>query len=176
AGPCLGFPRASDPWVSIGPGAPGNPAGNTVYSVSLSFNATPYAGEPAPRHNGIGAAVSYDGGATWAHVQTVIDDPCFVGTVASPGYVCNNGQALVATDKETVPADPTRLGVAYAVWDRVVAPPASFPGYLRAPAYFGQSFFSKTVDYGAHWSTPQRMFRVSSQAQTLGNQIVVDST
>jgi hypothetical protein len=176
AGPYLDFQRASDPWVSIGPGAPGNPAGSTAYSVSLSFNATPYAGEPAPRHNGIGAAVSYDGGASWTHVQTVIDDPCFAGTVASPGYVCNNGQALVANDKESVTADPTRRGVAYAVWDRVVAPPASFPGYLRAPAYFGQSFFSRTVDYGAHWSTPQPMFHVSSQAQTLGNQIVVDSS
>ncbi len=30
-GPYLDYQRASDPWVSIGPGAPGNPSGSTVY-------------------------------------------------------------------------------------------------------------------------------------------------
>jgi hypothetical protein len=173
-GPYLDFQRASDPWVSIGPGAPGNPAGSTAYSVGLPFNQTPSPADPAARHNGVGGAVSYDGGATWTHVQMIIDDPCIAGTFASPGYVCNNDKALVLDDKESVTADPTRPGVAYAVWDRLVAPPASFPGFFHERAYFGQTFISKTTDYGAHWSTAQQMFGVSSQNQTIGNQIVVD--
>ena len=127
-GPYLDFQRATDPWVSIGPGAPGNPGGSTAYSVSVSFNQTPYPGDPNARHNAVGAAVSYDGGATWTHVQSIIDDPCFAGAFPSPGYVCTNGKAYAFNDKESVTADPTRAGVAYAVWDRLVAPPRASPG------------------------------------------------
>jgi hypothetical protein len=131
SGDYLDFQRASDPWASIGPGTPSSPtSGSTVYSVSLSFDQTPYPGDPGARHNAVGAAVSYDGGATWTHVQTIIDDPCFSSIVAHPGYVCNNGKSYVFDDKESVSADPVHAGVAYAVWDRLVAPPASFPGFF----------------------------------------------
>ena len=72
--PYLDYQRASDPWVSIGPGAPGNPSGSTVYSVSVSFDFSAYKADPDGNHNAVGAAASYDGGATWSHVQTLIAD------------------------------------------------------------------------------------------------------
>jgi hypothetical protein len=90
-GPYLNFQRASDPWVSIGPGAPaGSPTSNTVYSVSISFDQTPFPGDPNAVKNAAGAATSYDGGATWTNVQPIIEDPCLVGTPTGPGYQCNN--------------------------------------------------------------------------------------
>ena len=42
-GAYLNYQRASDPWVSIGPGAPaGSPSTSTVYSVSISFDQTAF--------------------------------------------------------------------------------------------------------------------------------------
>jgi BNR repeat-like domain len=174
AGDYLNYQRASDPWVSIGPGTPAGPSGSTVYSVSLSFDQTPYPGDPNARNNAVGAAVSYDGGATWTNVQAIIADPCFSGSFGPPGYTCNSAKAYVFNDKESVTADPTHPGVAYAVWDRLVAPPASFPGFIHERAYFGQTFFSKTTDYGQHWSTPNIIVGLASQDQTIGNQIVIN--
>jgi hypothetical protein len=173
-GAYLDFQRASDPWVSIGPGAPGASAGNTVYSVGLPFDQTPTPSDPSARHNGVGAAVSYDNGATWTHVQLLVDDPCISQPLKSPGYFCNNDKAFVLDDKESVTADPVHAGVAYAVWDRLLAPPASFPGFFRERGYFGQVFMSKTTDYGAHWSAPQLLVKGPSQDQTIGNAIVID--
>src|SRR4051794_10136805 len=171
----LNYQRASDPWVSIGPGTPGSPSsGSTAYSVSLSFDQTPYPGDPNARRNAVGAAVSYDNGASWTNVQPIIADPCEVGSVPAPGYVCNNPRAYVFNDKESVTADPAHPGIAYAVWDRLVAPPASPQGSQHELAYFGQTLLSKTTDYGRTWSQPRIIVGLSSQDQTLGNQIVVD--
>jgi len=124
-------------------------------------------------HNAVGVATSYDEGATWTNVQPIIADPCVSGVVARPGYVCDNAKAYVFNDKESVTADPTRPGVAYAVWDRLVAPPASTHGFSHERAYFGPALFSKTTDYGQTWSTPQIIVGLASQDQTIGNQIVV---
>jgi hypothetical protein len=88
--------------------------------------------------------------------------------------VCNSDKAYVFNDKESVTADPIHPGVAYAVWDRLVAPPASPIGFQRERAFFGPAFFSKTTDYGQHWSTPQIIVGLPSQDQTIANQIVVD--
>lgn len=173
-GPYLDFQRASDPWVSIGPGAPaGSPATSTVYSVSLSVNVTPYPGDPNARRTAVGAATSYDRGATWTNVQTIIDDPCRSGT-NGPGYVCGNDKAFVFNDKESVTADPVHPGVAYAVWDRLVAPPASGHGFERERASFGPTLLSKTTDFGRTWSAPKVIVGLASQDQTIGNVIVVD--
>jgi hypothetical protein len=174
-GAYLDYQRASDPWVSIGPGTPGSSAaGSTAYSVSISFDQTPYPGDPNATHNAVGAAVSYDGGASWTNVQQLIADPCLVNPVEQPGYACNNPKAYLFNDKESVTADPVHPGVAYAVWDRLVAPPASGPGVQHERAYSGPALVSKTTDYGQHWSTPRIIVGLSSQDQTLGNQIVVD--
>lgn len=174
-GTYLNYQRASDPWVSIGPGTPGNPtSGSTTYAVSLSFDQTPYPGDPNATHSAVGAATSYDGGATWTNVQTIIADPCVSGSSGPPGYVCNSSKAYVFNDKESVTADPVHAGVAYAVWDRLVAPPASPIGFQRELAYFGQTYMSKTTDYGKTWSTPQRILSTPSLDQTIGNQVVID--
>ncbi len=174
-GAYLNYQRASDPWVSIGPGAPaGSPASSTVYSVSLSFDQTPFPGDPNALHNAVGAATSYDGGATWTNVQTIIDDPCLVGTPPGPGYQCNNAKSYVFNDKESVTADPVHPGVAYAVWDRLVAPPATGPGFVHERAYFGPALISKTTDFGKTWSHPRVIVGLPSIDQTIGNQIVVD--
>ena len=155
-GAYLNYQRASDPWVSIGPGAPaGSPASSTVYSVSISFDQTAFPGDPNALHNAVGAATSYDGGATWTNVQTIIDDPCLVGTPPGPGYQCNNAKSFLFNDKESVTADPVHPGVAYAVWDRLVAPPATGPGFVHERAYFGPALISKTTDFGKTWSHPR---------------------
>jgi hypothetical protein len=104
----------------------------------------------------------------------LIDDPCISQPMKKPGYFCNNGKAFVLDDKESVTADPVHAGVAYAVWDRLLAPPASFPGLFRERGYFGQVFMSKTTDYGVHWTAPQLLLTGPSQDQTIGNQIVID--
>ncbi len=174
-GAYLNYQRASDPWVSIGPGAPpGSPASSTVYSVSLSFDQTPFPGDPNALHNAVGAATSYDGGATWTNVQTIIDDPCLVGTPPGPGYQCNNAKSYVFNDKESVTADPVHPGIAYAVWDRLVAPPATGPGFVHERAFFGPALISKTTDFGKTWSHPRQIVGLPSLDQTIGNQIVVD--
>jgi hypothetical protein len=173
-GAYLNYQRASDPWVSIGPGAPGSPSGSTVYSVSISFDQTAFPGDPNALHNAVGAATSYDGGATWTNVQTIIDDPCLVGTPSGPGYQCNNARSFVFNDKESVTADQVHPGIAYAVWDRLVAPPATGPGFQHERAYFGPALISKTTDFGRTWSRPRVIVGLPSLDQTIGNQIVVD--
>jgi hypothetical protein len=175
AGDYLNYQRASDPWLSVGPGTPGSPtSGSTAYAVSISFDQTPYGTDVNANRTAVGSAVSYDGGATWTHVQTIIADPCMSGVAGPPGYTCNNAKSFVFNDKESVTADPTKPGVAYAVWDRLLAPPASPTGALREQAFFGQAYFSKTTDYGQTWSKPVPITSLPSINQTLGNQIVVD--
>ena len=174
AGTYLDYQRASDPWVSIGPGTPGSSSGSTTYSLSRSFDQTPYPGDPNANRTAVGAATSYDGGATWTNVQTIMADPCGAGSVGHPGYVCNNDRAFVFNDKESVTADPVNPGVAYAVWDRLVAPPASSIGFVHEPAYFGQTFLSTTTDFGMTWGAPRIIVGLGSLDQTIGNQIVVD--
>jgi hypothetical protein len=174
SGPFLNYQRASDPWISIGPGTPGSSSGSTAYSVSISFDQTSYLGDTNATHNAVGAAASYDGGASWSNVQTLIADPCVSGTPSGPGYQCNNAKAYLFNDKESVTADPVNPGVAYAIWDRLVAPPASPTGFQHERAYFGPTLLSKTTDYGQTWSTPRVIVGLASLDQTIANQIVID--
>ncbi|MFC7487474.1 hypothetical protein ACOCJ7_16985 [Knoellia sp. CPCC 206453] len=174
-GAYLNYQRASDPWTSIGPGAPpGSASSSTVYASSLSFDQTAFADDPNGTHNAVGAASSYDGGATWSNVQTIIADPCMSGTPTGPGYQCHNAKSYLFNDKNSVTADPVHAGVAYQVWDRLVAPPASAGGFQRERAYFGPTLMSKTTDFGATWSRPRIIVGLASQDQTIGNQIVID--
>lgn len=173
SGAYLNYQRASDPWISIGPGTPSSSSsGSTVYAAGLSFDQTPYPGDPNARNTAVGATVSYDGGADWTHTQPVIADPC--GVSGKPGYTCNSSKSFVLDDKESVTADPTQPGVAYIVWDRLLAPPATGKGFEHERAYFGNTYLSKTTDYGQTWSTPERISSFPSQDQTIGNQIVID--
>ena len=109
-GQTTGWPRASDPWVSIGPDG-------RAFLIGLGF--------------GIGVSTSTDGGRRWsAPVTLAVNDRTYLN------------------DKCTVTADPTRAGVAYAVWQR----------YLRrrnGPPIESDTLLRVTRDGGRHWSAPR---------------------
>jgi hypothetical protein len=73
-------------------------------------------------------------------------------------------------DKESVTADPTRPGTAYAVWDRLFVKNSKPTSPFRGPA-----FFTKTTDGGRTWSAPRAIAATGPDQQTIGNQIVVDA-
>lgn len=167
----LRYERASDPWVSFGPGTPSGAGGNsTAYAVSLSFNQS-----PGKNGNTVAAAVSYDGGTTWTHVQSLHSDSSTGVPVPVPD---SNFQFF--HDKESVTADPTRPGWAYVVWDVLIGPSMSVEADLHAAAFKDLTLFSRTTDFGVTWS-PVRAINTSANPtqqnnQTIGNIIVVDST
>ncbi|SIT46401.1 BNR/Asp-box repeat-containing protein [Paraburkholderia piptadeniae] len=143
----LGYERASDPWVSIGPDG-------TAYSVSISFN-------QSNNNNAVAAAVSTDGGITWGNLSVLIAN--------------NEPTVQFFNDKESVTANPIKAGVAYAVWDRLELPNGNPYANLHTAAFRGPAYFSKTVDGGKTWSSPSVIVKVPSRQQTIGNQIVVNS-
>jgi hypothetical protein len=165
----LQYERASDPWVSFGPGTPADPtSGATAYAVSLSFNQS--AGKNG---NTIGAAVSFNGGATWTRAQSLHSDAQSGVPIPVPD---SNFQFF--HDKESVTADPTRPGTAYAVWDVLIGPNANVDADLHSSAFTDDTLFSRTTDFGATWS-PVRVINTSAnpttqENQTIGNIIVVD--
>jgi hypothetical protein len=170
--PVLQYERTSDPWVSIGPDG-------TAYAVSLPFDGNFI-------RNGLGAAVSHDGGRTWIHQQDL--DP----------LVARRDTLDPADDKESVTADPQRAGWAYAVWDQLqdIFPPcpatparaavnrgregqrqaqAAATGPKPCPGLFtGPAFFSRTRDGGKSWSKPGPIVPTGVNEQTIGNEIVID--
>jgi hypothetical protein len=139
----LAYERASDVWVSAGPDG-------TVYANAISFDQT------TPR-NAVTAATSSDGGQTWANVNVLIGDT----------------SSQFFNDKNSITADPARPGVAYAVWDRLVAPNGNPRADLHAFAFTGPGMLSTTTDGGGTWTAPQVIFPTSERNQTIGNQIVV---
>jgi hypothetical protein len=143
----LGYERASDPWVSIGPDG-------TAYAVSISFN-------QSNNNNAVAAAVSTDGGQTWGNLSAIITN--------------NEPTLQFFNDKESVTANPTRAGVAYAVWDRLELPNGNPYANRHTAAFRGPTLFSKTVNGGKTWSSPSEIVKVPSRQQTIGNQIVVNS-
>lgn len=86
------YQRATDPWVTFGPGG-------TVYQVALSTSGESFA---AGSTNAILASRSTDGGRTWTNPATVILD-------TNPFF----------NDKEAITADPNDARFAYVVWDRL---------------------------------------------------------
>lgn len=143
----LGYERASDPWVSIGPDG-------TAYTVSISFN-------QSNNNNAVAAAVSRDGGRSWQNLSVIIAD--------------NEPTTQFFNDKESVTANPVKPGVAYAVWDRLELPNGNPYANLHTAAFRGPSMFSRTVDGGQTWSSPAVIVKTPSRQQTIGNQIVVNA-
>ncbi|MEO9135044.1 MAG: hypothetical protein ABI316_00375 [Casimicrobiaceae bacterium] len=86
------FPRASDPWVSIGPDG-------IAYQIAIAFNGATFANGSS---SSVLASRSADGGRTWSAPTALIQD-------ASAPF----------NDKESVTADPFAAGYAYATWDRL---------------------------------------------------------
>ena len=144
------FTRASDPWVSIGPDG-------TAYAISLSVNFL-------NNDNAVVAATSTSKGATWGNVNLVRFD---AGTSAIIPTVTR-----FFNDKESITADPRLSGFAYAVWDRIESPSASFEADIHARAFHGPSWFSRTTDGGKTWEPARIIFDPGTQNQTLGNVIV----
>ena len=164
------YERASDPWVSFGPGTPMLHKGATAYTVSISFNQS-----PGRNGNTVGVAVSYDGGTTWVHAQSLHSDAQSGVPTPVPD---SNFQFF--HDKESVTADPTRPGTAYVVWDVLIGPNASVEADLHAASFQDVTLFSKTTDFGVSWS-PVRIINDNTHPsnqnnQTIGNVIVVDPT
>ena len=140
----LSYERASDPWVSFGPDG-------TAYSSAQSFDGS-------TNRSAVSAATSRDGGKTWGNVQTIVAYP----------------NAQFSTDKNSTTADPVHAGVAYTVWDTLIAPTDNPDDHIHAAAYTGPAQFSKTTDGGVTWSPVQTIIGSGNRQQTIGNIIVVD--
>jgi hypothetical protein len=119
----LQYERASDPWVSFGAGTPDKAKESTAYAISISFNQS-----PGKNGNTVGAAVSYNGGLTWQHAQSLQGDADTGVPLPVPD---SNFQFF--HDKESVTADPGRPGHAYAVWDVLIGPNMSVEAIYTPP-------------------------------------------
>jgi hypothetical protein len=153
-----GFERASDPWVAF------NSDGTIAYFMALAIN------ESTDLTSAMTVSRSFDGGATWEHNPTILRrDP-------SPN---------VLNDKNSLTADRTIPGNAYAIWDRLVFPNERAKGvsYENAAAYYGPTWFTRTTDGGntwepAHmiWDPGQEHHNSGRNDQSIGNQIVQTGT
>jgi hypothetical protein len=151
------YDRASDPWVSIGPDG-------TAYSVGLLATNNTISGN---NDTGVATVTSSDGGKTWGNQRLIKSDK---GT--SPVFEFTQ----FFNDKESITADPIHAGTAYTVWDRLKAPSHSPDAALRAHAFRGPTWFSKTTDGGKTWTGTRAVFDPGQNSQTIGNVIVVDSS
>ena len=158
--PFTGTPynRASDPWVSIGPDG-------TAYSASLLATNTTAGVSGGNNDTGVAAVTSSDGGRTWGNARLIKSDQ---GT--TPIFEVTH----FFNDKESVTADPIHAGTAYTVWDRLKAPSHSPDAALRAHAFRGPTWFSKTTDGGNTWTGTRAIFDPGQNSQTIGNVIVVN--
>ena len=90
------YERASDPWVSFG-------RDGTAYQMALSIDVSTADPNLLNVRDAMLVSTSKDGGRTWGTITPLIADD-------SP---------LRLNDKNSLTADPTRKGHAYAVWDRL---------------------------------------------------------
>jgi len=157
--PFTGAPynRASDPWVSIGPDG-------TAYAIGLLATNTTVPGAGV-NDTGVATVTSSDGGKTWGNERLIKSDQ---GT--TPFFEFTQ----FFNDKESVTADPVHGGTAYAVWDRLVSPSHTVGAALRANAFAGPTWFSKTTDGGKTWTGTRPIFDPGNKSQTIGNIVVVD--
>jgi hypothetical protein len=158
--PFTGAPynRASDPWVSIGPDG-------TAYAVALMATNTTAGVSGGNNDTGVATVTSSNGGNTWGNARLIKSDQ---GT--TPIFEVTQ----FFNDKESITADPIRAGTAYVVWDRLKAPSHSPDAALRAHAFRGPTWFSKTTDGGKTWTGTRAIFDPGQNSQTIGNQIVVN--
>lgn len=88
---------------------------------------------------------STDGGDTWSAPATLIQD-------TTP----------FLNDKNAITADPTDAANVYAVWDR-----------LDYAGNTGPTYFTRSTNAGLAWEMPRPIHDPGSDAQTIGNQVVV---
>jgi hypothetical protein len=103
------YDRATDPWVTIGPGG-------TAWQIAYVFDAN------APNRAML-VSRSSDGGRTW-------QDPHQLQHDATPD---------LAMDKETVTADPLDSHFVYAVWDRLTGYTIPNNNLGTGPAWFART-------------------------------------
>ena len=127
------YQRASDPWVAIGPDG-------TAYQIAIAVSG---AAQTAGSVGAVLASRSGDGGRTWDTPVTLIRD-----------------EGLPFNDKESITADPTTPGFAYAVWDRLDDD--------RGPI-----LFARTTDAGHSWEPARVIYDPGPNRQTLNAQVVV---
>ena len=142
------YQRATDPWVSYGPGG-------RLHAIALVFdNSTP--------RNAVLTAYSDDDGATWSAPREVrFDNPRALG---------NN-----FNDKETLTADPGDPNLVYATWQRIVSPSenSSAKAYENSVSYFSDTWFARSTDGGVTWEPARSIFHPGRFQQTIGNQVEV---
>ena len=131
------YERVSDPWVTFSPDG-------TVFQSGLSFNAS-------NANQGTLVVRSTDGGDTWTDPTTLMFDT----------------DPTVSQDKDSITADPTRAGFAYAIWSRYIFTDASQRVLLSSPAWF-----SRTTDGGATWAPPRLIYDPPPGFYALGHEIV----
>jgi hypothetical protein len=116
------FQRAGDSWLSFAPNG-------DLYFTTILVDITS-AGAYVP--GVIDVAKSTDGGLDWSAPTTLIE----------------SSDAKVFNDKDSITADPTAPGYAYAVWDRSEDNNSSSSPVL----------FTRTSNGGQSWSTPSTIF------------------
>jgi hypothetical protein len=160
--PFTGAPynRASDPWVSIGPDG-------TAYAVGLLATNSTGGVAAGTNDTGVATVTSSDGGKTWGNARLEKSDQ---GT--TPFFEATH----FFNDKESITANPVVSETAYVVWDRLQAPSFTPDAVLRAHAFRGPTWFSKTTNGGNTWTTARPIFDPGQNSQTIGNGVVVDPT
>ena len=177
------YERASDPWVTIGPGG-------KAFFMSLGFNNDRPDGGGGK--NAMLVSRSLNGGISWGR-----PDPLIIDT---------DGQLF--NDKNAMTADPLDDKFVYAVWDRLqdfTLPSGSKSGKVRkgagngvrdgvadararmrtlkaraaarAPAvpvtFKGPSYFVRTTNGGNSWEPPKKIYDPGGDAQTINNLVEV---
>ena len=130
---CTGgaYVHATDPWVSIG-------RDGVVYVSAVVTRPRSSAGTTRD----VVVSISRDHGSTW-------EAPVVVESATMPPSF---------PDKETVLADPRRLGLAYVVW-------AEYGAAAHSVSSIDQVFFARTTDAGRTWSKPAPIYSGQDEAQ-----------
>jgi hypothetical protein len=133
---CAGgtYDLASDPVVAIGP--------DRAYLAAIGIAVIGTEAQLALDDEVI-VSVSTDGGSSWG----------------KPVVVVTSNDPLISFDKETLVADPTASGTAYALWVRYTQPAGDEPAQTNA------TFMARTTDGGITWSTPTLVYEGSSETQ-----------
>lgn len=182
--------RASDPWVAF------SSDGARSYMSSLVVDESSNPNVLAALSGQV-VSTSTDGGVTWSAPSTLIidsnpnvlnDKNSVTADAANPkiAYVvwdrlqqfvagAAGGEGAAATTPNLIPPGTPHEGMAIAhammEYGRKIrsgqAAPIQFPLLVKGP-----TLFSRTLDGGAHWSTPKVIFDPGKNAQTIANVVV----